>query len=134
MRCDIRQAWTQEYANHSYFNSYKHPYEDEINAARYPDCLYDDVTPQMFQPFDDTQATFVDTLEGVDQMLQELKTANAIAIDLEHHDKHSYIGLVSLMQISTREHDWIVDTLKPWRRQLERLNEVFTDPKITKVA
>lgn len=66
-------------------------------------------------------------------MLQELKKAKEIAVDLEHHDMHSYIGLVSLMQISTREKDWIVDPLKPWRENLQCLNEVFTDPDIIKV-
>jgi len=66
-------------------------------------------------------------------MLAELKTAKEIAVDLEHHENRSYVGLVSLMQISTREKDWIVDTLKPWREDLQILNEVFTDPKIIKV-
>lgn len=76
----------------------------------------------------------VDTLEDVHVMLEELKQAKEIAIDLEHHDEHSYIGIVSLMQISTREKDWIIDTLKPWRQDLAVLNEVFTDPKILKVG
>lgn len=67
-------------------------------------------------------------------MLQELKMAKEIAVDLEHHDEHSYIGIVSLMQISTRDKDWIVDTLKPWRRELQILNEVFADAKILKVS
>lgn len=66
-------------------------------------------------------------------MLAELKTAKEIAVDLEHHDNRSYIGMVSLMQISTRDKDWIVDTLKPWRRKLECLNEVFADPNVLKV-
>ena len=66
-------------------------------------------------------------------MLQELKQAKEIAIDLEHHDQRSFIGLVSLMQISTRDQDWIVDTLTPWRRKLQCLNEVFADPGIVKV-
>lgn len=66
-------------------------------------------------------------------MLAELKTATEIAVDLEHHDNRSYIGMVSLMQISTRDKDWIVDTLKPWRRKLECLNEVFADPNVLKV-
>ena len=66
-------------------------------------------------------------------MLQELKQAKEIAIDLEHHDTRSYIGIVSLMQVSTRDRDWIVDTLKPWRRRLQRLNEVFANPNIIKV-
>ncbi len=67
-------------------------------------------------------------------MLQELRMAKEIAVDLEHHDEHSYIGIVSLMQISTRDKDWIVDTLKPWRRELQILNEVFADSKILKVS
>lgn len=66
-------------------------------------------------------------------MLKELKSAKEIAIDLEHHDLRSYIGIVSLMQISTRDQDWIVDTLKPWRRKLQVLNQVFADPSIIKV-
>jgi len=66
-------------------------------------------------------------------MVSELKAAKEIAVDLEHHDMHSYIGLVSLMQISTRDKDWVVDTLKPWRNQLQVLNEVFADPEILKV-
>jgi len=75
----------------------------------------------------------VDTLEGLSDMLAELKSAKEIAVDLEHHDVHSYHGLVSLMQISTREKDWVVDTLKPWREELQVLNEVFADPNILKV-
>lgn len=83
--------------------------------------------------FESTQATLVDSREGVDAMLKELKQAKEIAVDLEHHNVHSFIGLVSLMQISTREQDWVVDTLKPWRKDLQVLNEVFTDPNIVKV-
>lgn len=66
-------------------------------------------------------------------MLEELKKAKEIAIDLEHHDFRTYTGLVSLMQVSTREQDWIVDTLQPWRHKLEILNEAFADPSIVKV-
>ena len=66
-------------------------------------------------------------------MLAELNLATEIAVDLEHHDTHSYIGLVSLMQISTRQKDWVVDTLKPWREDLQVLNEVFANPNILKV-
>lgn len=67
-------------------------------------------------------------------MLEELKKAKEIALDLEHHDLRTYTGLLSLMQISTREKDWIIDTLVPWRHKLEILNEVFADPSILKVS
>ena len=89
--------------------------------------------PIPFLSYELSEATLVDTPETLLVMLNELKLAREIAVDLEHHDEHSYIGLVSLMQISTRNKDWIIDTLKPWREKLQVLNEVFTDPKILKV-
>ncbi|KAB8292956.1 hypothetical protein EYC80_007320 [Monilinia laxa] len=112
---------------------YKHPYETEILQLQYPKAMYEKSEPIKYLPFESTSATFVDTYEGVLEMLEELKSATEIAVDLEHHDTRSYVGLVSLMQISTREKDWIVDTLKPWRQQLQVLNEVFADPSIIKV-
>ncbi|KAF3357640.1 hypothetical protein VdG1_05743 [Verticillium dahliae VDG1] len=111
----------------------KHPYEAEILAASYPERVYQKAEPILYHPVKSTTAKWVDTYEGVLEMLGELKKAKEIAVDLEHHDTRTYAGLLSLMQISTREQDWIVDTLKPWRHQLEVLNEVFTDPKIVKV-
>jgi hypothetical protein len=116
----------------NYFR-YKHPYETEILQLKYPDAIYQKADPIPYLPVETTSAIFVDTEEGVLEMLNELKTATEIAVDLEHHDTRSYVGLVSLMQISTRNKDWIVDTLKPWRQNLQVLNEVFADPKIIKV-
>ncbi|KAF2087190.1 hypothetical protein K490DRAFT_66056 [Saccharata proteae CBS 121410] len=112
---------------------YPHPYQTEIENYQYPASVYTKADPIQYQPFESTTATLVDTPEAVEAMLEELKTAKEIAIDLEHHDTRTYVGLVSLMQISTRDKDWIVDTLKPWRRRLECLNEVFADPNILKV-
>ncbi|PWY87885.1 exosome complex exonuclease Rrp6 [Aspergillus sclerotioniger CBS 115572] len=112
---------------------YVNPYEAEIRAAKFPASSYSVSPPTDYQPWELTKATFVDTMEGVKEMLEELKAAKEIAIDLEHHDVHSYQGLVSLMQISTRDKDWVVDTLKPWREELQVLNEVFADPNILKV-
>ena len=112
---------------------YQHPYETEILQLKYPDAVYQKADPIPYLSVDDTLAIFVDTLEGVLEMLEELKTAKEIAVDLEHHDARSYVGLVSLMQISTRNKDWIVDTLKPWRQELQVLNQVFADPNIIKV-
>lgn len=112
---------------------YQHPYETEIQTSGHPPSLYSRTEPIPSKPFESTSATYVDTLQGVQEMLSELKGAREIAVDLEHHDNRSYVGIVSLMQLSTREKDWIVDTLKPWREDLQVLNEVFADPNIVKV-
>ncbi|KAL8690398.1 MAG: hypothetical protein Q9224_004414, partial [Gallowayella concinna] len=111
---------------------YKHPYEKEITQSLYPDTAYLQDEPKPYQAFESTAATWVDTPEAVQDMLRDLRNAKEIAVDVEHHDTHTYVGLVSLMQISTREKDWIVDTLVPWREDLQVLNEVFTDPRIIK--
>ena len=66
-------------------------------------------------------------------MLAKLRQASEIAVDLEHHSYRSYAGFVCLMQLSTRQEDWIVDTLA-LREELTELNEVFTDPEIVKVC
>ncbi|KAI1352068.1 ribonuclease H-like domain-containing protein [Xylaria sp. FL0043] len=112
---------------------YKHPYETEILALEYPKAIFQENEPIPYLPFESTTATFVDTFDGVLAMLEELRGATEIAIDTEHHDFRTYSGLLSLMQISTREKDWIVDTLQPWRHKLEVLNKVFADPNIIKV-
>ncbi|KAI7921558.1 exosome complex exonuclease RRP6 [Pyricularia oryzae] len=112
---------------------YKHPYETEILQSRHPESVYQKRDPIPYTPIAKSSPTYVDTYEGVLEMLEDLKQAKEIAVDLEHHDFRTYHGLLSLMQISTREKDWIVDTLKPWRQQLEILNEVFADPSIVKV-
>lgn len=112
---------------------YKHPYETEIQSLEYPKQVFEKRDPIPYLDVDKSNAVWVDTYEGVLEMLGELKKAKEIAVDLEHHDYRSYPGLLSLMQISTREKDWIVDTLRPWRHKLEVLNEVFADPKIIKV-
>ncbi|CAK7240461.1 MAG: exosome nuclease subunit [Sporothrix thermara] len=112
---------------------FKHPYETEITQLKYPDAVYRKREPIPYLPTENTSAVWVDTFEGVEAMLAELREADEIAVDLEHHDYRTYAGLLSLMQISTRSKDWIVDTLQPWRHRLEVLNEVFADPTKIKV-
>ena len=52
---------------------------------------------------------------------------------LQHHSYRSFMGFCCLMQISTREEDFIVDTID-LREDLQVLNEVFTNPSILKVC
>lgn len=119
--------WGNQYQHHT------HPYYSEIQAYEYPARVTTAADPIPPQDWATTTATLVDTIEGVHEMLAELKEASEIAVDLEHHDFRTYIGLTSLMQISTRSKDYIVDTLKPWRQELQVLNEVFADPSILKI-
>ncbi|KAK4194797.1 exosome complex exonuclease rrp6 [Triangularia verruculosa] len=128
----LEQSLTK-FINEEHKTQYQHPYRAEIEALQYPSHVFESREPIKYLPVETTKAIWVDTYENVLEMLEELKKAREIAIDLEHHDFRTYNGLLSLMQISTRDKDWIVDTLVPWRHKLEILNEVFADPKIIKV-
>jgi ribonuclease D len=84
-------------------------------------------------PLEQNGIIWVNNLSTFQAMLKTLKNAKEIGVDLEHHDYRSYYGFVCLMQISTREQDWIVDTLE-LREELTALNIVFTNPNIVKVC
>ncbi|KAF3931692.1 hypothetical protein ABW19_dt0202972 [Dactylella cylindrospora] len=113
-------------------DKYPHPYLEEISQYTFPERVRKEAEPIKYHPFESTSAIWVDTTEKLEDMLQQLLKAEEIAVDLEHHDYRTFIGLVCLMQISTRDQDWIIDTLK-LREELEVLNQVFANPNIIKV-
>lgn len=80
-----------------------------------------------------TPLIYVDTETKLQEMLNEINTySTEISVDLEHHNKESFLGITCLIQISTRFTDYIIDTIK-LRNSLQLLNEIFTNPKIVKV-
>ena len=66
------------------------------------------------------------------ELKAKLCAASEFAVDLEAHSYHSYRGFVCLMQISTRDADYLVDAIE-LRGSLSILNEAFTNPRITTV-
>ncbi|KAH9179270.1 hypothetical protein EDB89DRAFT_2111416 [Lactarius sanguifluus] len=109
-----------------------HPYRYEINNISYPAHMFQSQTPIPFKPFEETPFTLVSTHAHLTALIDKLRESREIAIDLEYHSYRTYSGFVCLMQISTRDEDWIVDPFE-LRDELEDLNEVFTDPSIVKV-
>lgn len=111
---------------------YSHPYEYEIMNQPFPDSqlVYHD--PINFIEWNASEPTWIDNVESLHQMIEELSQLTEIAIDLEHHDYRSYYGITCLMQISNRQKDWLIDTLS-LRDDLQVLNELFANPAIVKV-
>lgn len=110
-----------------------HPYHHEIRHISYPSHMFRYAEPISPKPFEDTPFKWIASPAELAELLDSLRSAQEIAVDLEYHSYRSYHGFVCLMQISTRSGDWIVDTLAV-RDELEQLNEVFTDPRIVKVS
>ncbi|KAF9015830.1 hypothetical protein BDZ89DRAFT_1094618 [Hymenopellis radicata] len=109
-----------------------HPYHYEIKHISYPPHMFLSAPPILPKPFDTTSFTWVNTTEALQAMLDKLRQATEIAVDLEHHSYRTYAGFLCLMQLSTREEDWIIDAIA-LRDELECLNDVFTKPEIIKV-
>lgn len=118
------------------------PYEDEIKA--FDTCVKANdekkaaglsvtTEPTPYKTLQNTPFTYVDSEELLEQMVGKLAQASEIAIDLEHHNQRTYLGVTCLMQISTREEDWIVDTIALRQKLGDSLRGVFDDPKIVKV-
>jgi exosome complex exonuclease RRP6 len=93
--------------------------------------MFQSQTPIPFKPLEETPLTLVSTSAQLAALIDKLRESREIAIDLEYHSYRSYTGFVCLMQISTRDEDWILDPFA-LRDELEDLNEVFTNPNIVK--
>eukprot|EP00899_Mesostigma_viride_P029171 jgi/Mesvir1/9439/Mv09836-RA.2 len=66
-------------------------------------------------------------------MAAVLAQAREIAVDLEHHSYRSFLGFTCLMQVSTREEDWVVDTLALRGVLGKHLKDLFADARVIKV-
>jgi exosome complex exonuclease RRP6 len=112
----------------------QHPYYYETRHLPYPTSMFIEREPVAPKSFEDTPFEFVDTPEQLAALTKVLLQAKEIAVDLEHHSERSYYGFTCLMQISTREQDWVVDTLA-LRSELRehKLGGVLADPSIIKV-
>ena len=64
----------------------------------------------MLRPF-----IYVDRQPVFDRMLEDLLRQPLVAVDIESNGLHVYREHVCLIQLSTREHDYIVDPLRKFK-------------------
>ncbi|XP_061908212.1 exosome component 10 [Entelurus aequoreus] len=124
----IHQQRTQEHVE----DMFAHPYQYELDHLMVPETLLSKPEPQMYKPLEETSCTFIDTLEDLVALNEKLDQVSEFAVDLEHHSYRSFLGITCLMQISTREEDFIIDTLE-LRSEMYILNEAFTNHSVVKV-
>lgn len=88
--------------------------------------------PLLPKSLEDVPLVYVDTVPKLKAALAEIRPFKQLAVDVEHHSYRTFQGITCLVQISTREKDYIFDALE-LRDEMYILNEVFTDPKIVKI-
>uniref|UniRef100_A0A8C7FI37 Exosome complex component 10 n=1 Tax=Oncorhynchus kisutch TaxID=8019 RepID=A0A8C7FI37_ONCKI len=123
----IHQQRTQEHVE----DMFAHPYQYELDHLALPEHLLSKPEPQVNCL---TKCSFIDNLEDLVAVNEKLAKTSEFAVDLEDFllNHVSFLGITCLMQISTRDEDFIIDTLE-LRSELYILNEAFTDPAIVKV-
>jgi exosome complex exonuclease RRP6 len=132
-----------------------HPLLNATLSLRFaPDQLVPPQAPAVFVGVDDVEFSFINSPVALDSMMAYLEgtgdgadadaahrvradgTGRApireIAIDLEHHSVRSFQGFTCLIQISTRERDFIVDPLS-LRGSVHVLNRITADARVVKV-
>ncbi|GAB1606032.1 exosome component 10-like [Argonauta hians] len=112
--------------------THPHPYTYELDHLKPLDHQLQKSEPKFPKPLPDTPLEYVDNVEKLESLCKTLENEKIIAVDLEHHSYRTFQGLTCLMQISTYDEDFIIDTLE-LRKDLEKLNDIFTNPNIVKV-
>lgn len=103
---------------------YSHPYETELDRFIPPADQLQKVTPITVKKLEDTPLIEISTVEELDKLVDELRQCTEFAVDLEHHSYRTFMGITCLMQISTKDADYLIDTFT-LRDKLCILNEVY---------
>eukprot|EP01023_Acetabularia_acetabulum_P051403 TRINITY_DN5677_c0_g1_i8.p1 TRINITY_DN5677_c0_g1~~TRINITY_DN5677_c0_g1_i8.p1 ORF type:complete len:521 (-),score=65.52 TRINITY_DN5677_c0_g1_i8:62-1624(-) len=113
----------------------QHPYGEQIrrllDCKMIPQQLMK--VPQMPRPISECRCVMVNTVPLLKKMCQELKTVDKIGVDVEHHHLHSYYGFTCLIQISTGDIDYVVDTIS-LHDEMGVLSDIFSNEDILKVV
>ncbi|XP_019158071.1 PREDICTED: protein RRP6-like 2 [Ipomoea nil] len=82
---------------------------------------------------DHTPFKLVEQLKDLKELVLKLQGVDEFAVDLEHNQYRSFLGITCLMQISTRTEDFVIDTLKLRIYVGPYLREIFKDRTKRKV-
>ncbi|KAL7594019.1 hypothetical protein Lser_V15G34725 [Lactuca serriola] len=109
-----------------------HPYESEIKALlEKPELEFEFCNGTMDMDMSDTYV-WIDNESKLKELAQVLSKEKVFAVDTEQHSLRSFLGFTALIQISTREEDYLVDTIAV-HDSMGILCPVFANPNICKV-
>uniref|UniRef100_A0AC35TPK5 HRDC domain-containing protein n=1 Tax=Rhabditophanes sp. KR3021 TaxID=114890 RepID=A0AC35TPK5_9BILA len=122
----------KHHAGKKHISDSEHPYFAELKDIEVDGKLLKEQSVLVIDPCEQVELTFIDTVKGLEELIVFLNKQEEFAVDLEHHDLRSFLGITCLIQISTAFKDFIIDPFPIWN-EMWQLNEPFTDPAILKV-
>ncbi|GKA14407.1 RRP6-like protein 3 isoform X1, partial [Tanacetum coccineum] len=108
-----------------------HPYESDIKALLEKPQLDVEFFNGRMGDMKDAYV-WVDDEEKLKQLVEVLSNERVFAVDTEQHSLRSFLGFTALVQISTRDEDYLVDTIA-LHDVMGILGPVFANPNICKV-
>jgi exosome complex exonuclease RRP6 len=131
---DIQKQWFQfgPWNKTRVLSPFAHPYEHEIESYSYAPEQLGECREILYSPMSEVSCKWIDSLTELENLSKLLETVKEFAVDLEAHNMRSYQGFVCLMQISTRNEDFLIDAIA-LREHMHILNSSFTNPLIVKV-
>jgi len=109
-----------------------HPHAELLANFQPPASQLETRDPIIAPSLEATPFALVTTKEQLSATLVKLKESTEMAVALGYIVQDSFRGIISLIQISTRTDDFIIDAVA-LREEVVVLNEVFLDPNIVKV-
>ncbi|CAN6843024.1 unnamed protein product [Brassica oleracea] len=110
-----------------------HPYESEITALLENPRLdeFEFLRGEYSLEMSDSYV-WVETESELKKLAETLAKEKVFAVDTEQHSLRSFLGFTALIQISTQEEDFLVDTIA-LHDVMSILRPVFSNPDICKV-
>ncbi|XP_024003641.1 protein RRP6-like 3 isoform X2 [Eutrema salsugineum] len=109
-----------------------HPYETEISVLlENPELEFEFLRGEYSLEMSDAYV-WVETESKLKELAETLAKEKVFAVDTEQHSLRSFLGFTALIQISTQEEDFLVDTIA-LHDAMSILRPVFSNPDICKV-
>lgn len=109
-----------------------HPYESEIlSLLENSSPEFDFISERTDLTLSDTYV-WVETESQLEELVDVLNKEMVFAVDTEQHSLRSFLGFTALIQISTHEEDYLVDTIA-LHDSMNLLRPVFANSRICKV-
>ncbi|KAF5758660.1 putative ribonuclease D [Helianthus annuus] len=109
-----------------------HPYESEIKALLEKLQLDIEFSNGSMDMKMSDKYVWVDDELKLKELVEVLSEERVFAVDTEQHSLRSFLGFTALIQISTRDEDYLVDTIAV-HDIMGLLGPVFANPNICKV-
>jgi ribonuclease D len=106
-----------------------HPFHEDINNWK-PDPIILKPT----RPADNFDFKWITTEQELDLLALDLELEKVIAVDFENNQDNSYLPFNCLIQISTNENNFLIDTLRLYSCIKKYLGPIFSSPIILKLV